>query len=59
VPSAIGPHTRNPKAGYLYRGSKKRAAKLSAFEHLPLQFWLVIAIAAVMLALSMLLLRDS
>jgi hypothetical protein len=45
--------------GVLYRGSKKRAAKLSPFEQLPLQFWLVVAVAAFMCALSLLLLRDS
>jgi hypothetical protein len=45
--------------GVLYRGSKKRVAKLSPFGLLPLQFWLVVAVAAFMFALSLLLLRIS
>ena len=59
MPPPFGPHTRNPKPGFIYRGSKKRAAKLSPFDDLTLQFWLVLAVAAVMFALTILLLRDS
>ena len=55
MPRAIGPHTRNSKPGFIYRGSKKRAAKLSPFDELQLQFWLVIAFAACMFALPLLL----
>jgi hypothetical protein len=47
---ADGPHTRNATPGLVFRGSKKRVAKLSRFERLPAEFWLVMAIAAVMLA---------
>jgi len=32
---------------------------MSAFDDLPLQFWLVVAIAALMLSLTLLLLRTS
>ena len=35
-------------AGAVYRGSKKRIARLSPFEEPPLNFWLFIAIALVM-----------
>jgi len=59
MPSAVGPHTRNPKPGFVHRGSKKRVAKLSPFDELPVQFWLVVAIAGVMVVLSILLLRYS
>ena len=38
--------------GAVYRGSKKRVARLSPFEQLPIDFWLVVAIAAVMLAIT-------
>jgi hypothetical protein len=59
MPPAIGPHTRGQKPGFIYRGSKKRIARLSPFDNLPLRFWLVIAIAAFMLAVSLLLLRAA
>jgi hypothetical protein len=59
MPPAIGPHTRGQKPGFIYRGSKKRVAKLSPFEQLPLQFWLVLAIAVFMFGLSLLLIRNS
>jgi hypothetical protein len=38
--------------GAVYRGSKKRIAQLSPFEELPTNFWLVVAIAAAMLAIT-------
>ena len=47
-----GPHTRGAMPGALFRGSKKRVARLSPFEQLPLTFWVVLAIALLMLALS-------
>jgi len=59
MPAAVGPHTRNQKPGGIHRGSRKRIARLSAFERAPLQFWLVVAIAVFMLAISILLLRAS
>ena len=46
-----GPHTRNAMPGAVFRGSKKRVARISPFEQLPLNFWLVLAIALLMLAL--------
>ena len=52
MPRADGPHTRNSLPGVVYRGSKKRAAKLSAFDELPANFWLFIIIALLMLGLS-------
>ncbi len=52
MPRADGPHTRNSLAGAVYRGSKKRAARLSAFDDLPANFWLVVAVALLMLGLS-------
>jgi hypothetical protein len=57
MPTA-GPHARGQKPGFVYRGSKRRVAKLSPFDDLPFQFWLVVAIAVFMLAISVLLLRD-
>jgi hypothetical protein len=38
--------------GAVYRGSKKHVTRLSPFEELPANFWLVVAIAAVMLAIT-------
>jgi hypothetical protein len=38
--------------GAVYRGSKKRVARLSPFEALPANFWLVVVIALAMLGLS-------
>jgi hypothetical protein len=38
--------------GAVYRGSKKRIARLSTFEELPANFWLVVAIGATMLAIT-------
>ncbi len=49
---AGGPHTRNSMPGAVYRGSKKRVARMSPFEKLPANFWLVVAIAVAMLALA-------
>jgi len=49
---AGGPHTRNSMPGAVYRASKKRVARLSPFEELPANFWMVVAIAAVMLAIT-------
>jgi hypothetical protein len=46
------PHSRNSMPAAVYRGSKKRIAQLSPFEELPANFWLVVAIAAVMLAIT-------
>jgi len=48
----IGPHTRNPRAAAAYRGSRKRIERLRPFEEMPLDFWLIIGIAATMLALT-------
>lgn len=52
MPPAGGPHSRNSMPGAVYRGSKKRIAQLSPFEELPTNFWLVVAIAAAMLAIT-------
>jgi len=38
--------------GAVYRGSKKRVARMSPFEKLPANFWLVVAIAVAMLAMA-------
>ncbi len=51
MPRADGPHTRS--------GSKKRAARLSPFEELPLNFWLFAAVALLMLGLSMALIYQA
>jgi hypothetical protein len=45
--------------GAVYRGSKKRVARLSPFEELPSNFWLVVAIAATMLALTAAIIYDA
>lgn len=47
-----GPHKRNSMPGAVYRGSKKRVERLDVFDELPLNFWLIIGIAATMLALT-------
>jgi len=49
---ADGPHTRNSLPGAAYRGSKRRVARLSPLDELPANFWLVVAIAVLMLGLS-------
>ena len=49
---SIGPHTRNPRAAAVYRGSRKRIERLRPFEEMPLDFWLIIGIAAAMLGLT-------
>jgi hypothetical protein len=38
--------------GAVYRGSKKRVARLSPFDEQPTTLWLVVAIAAIMLAIT-------
>ena len=38
--------------GAVYRGSRKRVTRLSPCEELPANFWLVVAIAAIMLAIT-------
>jgi hypothetical protein len=50
--TAAGPHTRHPKPGFLYRGSKRRVASLKPYERLPATFWIVMAIALFMLGVS-------
>jgi hypothetical protein len=52
VRRADGPHTRNSRPAVTYRGSKKRVDRLSPFDELPIAFWILVAIAASMLALS-------
>jgi hypothetical protein len=59
MPRADGPHTRNSRPGVVYRGSKKRAARLSPFEELPLNFWLFAAVALLMLGLSVALIYQA
>ena len=49
---SAGPHTRNALPGTAYRGSRKRVDALSAFESLPGDFWMVIAVAVIMLGIS-------
>jgi len=52
MPRADGPHTRHSMTGAVYRGSRKRVARLSPFDELPGNFWLVLAVAVLMLGLS-------
>ena len=59
MPRADGPHTRNSMTGAVYRGSRKRVARLSLFDELPGNFWLVLAVAALMLGLSVALLYQA
>ncbi len=47
-----GPHTRNAFPGTAHRGSRKRVDSLSAFERLPADFWMFIAVAVIMLGIS-------
>jgi hypothetical protein len=47
-----GPHTRNALPGTTYRGSKKRLDRLSPFDRPPADFWLFIAVSAIMLGIS-------
>ena len=56
---AGGPHTRNSMPGNVYRGSKKRIARLSPFEQPPAHFWLVVAFAAAMMALAAAIIYDA
>jgi hypothetical protein len=56
---AAGPHTRNPLPGAIYRGSKKRAGRLSPFDPLPLDLWLFIAVALLMLGVCAALIYDA
>jgi hypothetical protein len=49
---ATGPHTRNSLAGSDYRGSRKRLARLTPFGRLPVDFWLFITVALIMLGIS-------
>ena len=48
---ACGPHTRNQLPGRVYRGSKRRLERLAPFEELPLNFWVILTVGLVMLAL--------
>jgi hypothetical protein len=47
-----GPHTRNALPGTAYRGSKKRVDRLSPFDPLPVDVWVFIAVAVIMLGIS-------
>ena len=58
VATADGPHTRNSRVGAVYRGSKKRIARLRPFDDLSINFWLTIAAALVMLGLSAMLIYN-
>jgi hypothetical protein len=49
---ASGPHTRNSLPGFDYRGSKKRVESLSPFDQPPADFWWFIAVALIMLGMS-------
>jgi hypothetical protein len=49
---AAGPHSRNTRPATAYRGSKTRVDGLSPFERPPADFWLFIAVAAIMLGIS-------
>jgi hypothetical protein len=49
---ATGPHTRNALPGTAYRGSKRRVHSLSPFERPPADFWIFIAVALIMLGIS-------
>jgi hypothetical protein len=49
---SAGPHTRNALPGTAYRGSRKRVNALTAFERPPADFWMVIAVAVIMLGIS-------
>jgi hypothetical protein len=59
MPRADGPHTRNSRPGVIYRGSKKRLERLEPFEELPANFWLLVAVALLMLVLSMALIYQA
>jgi hypothetical protein len=56
---AEGPHTRNPLPGTGYRGSKRRINRSAPFDSLPVDFWLFIAVALTMLALSAAIIYDA
>jgi len=56
---AGGPHTRNSMPGRVYRGSKGRVARLSPFDELPANFWMIIAIGLFMLGLSAVLIYQA
>jgi hypothetical protein len=47
-----GPHTRKPRPAAAYRGSRKRVDALSPFETPPVDFWMFIAVAVIMLGIS-------
>jgi len=47
-----GPHTRNSMPGKVYRGSKRRVARLSPLDELRANFWLIIAIGLLVFGLS-------
>jgi hypothetical protein len=49
---SAGPHTRNALPGAAHRGSRKRVDSLSAFERLPADFWMFVAVAVIMLGMS-------
>ena len=59
MPRPIGPHTRNQLAGAAYRGSRKRVERLRPFDELPLDLWLIVGIAVMMLALTVALLYHA
>jgi hypothetical protein len=56
---ADGPHTRNALPGAGYRGSKKIVDKLSPFDQLPIDFWLFIGVALLMLGVCAALIYDA
>jgi hypothetical protein len=56
---AGGPHTRHSMPGRVYRGSKGRVARLSPFDELPANFWMIIAIGLFMLGLSAVLIYQA
>jgi hypothetical protein len=56
---ATGPHTRNALPGTAYRGSKKRVRGISLFARPPADFWLFIAVAVIMLGISVAILYNA
>ena len=49
---SAGPHTRNAFPGTAHRASRKRVDSLSAFDRLPVDFWMFVAVAVIMLGIS-------
>jgi len=59
MPRDGGLHQRQIRVGRLYRGSKKRVARISPLTPLPIEVWLILGVALVIAGITVALIYDA